>query len=150
MFLKSKFLGVALATFVALGTSACGADESKAPELSYSIKGGFSVESKDDDTVIKGVTLIGRNGKCPKLTVIKGGSVFDIGTGFIYKDMEACGDPKRCKPLFDGNKLAYGEEKTVYGFNSSRDYENCLPKNGVYKVELDTNFGTYVYEIKAQ
>ncbi len=145
MFLKSKFLGVALATCVALGVSACGADESKAPELSYS-GGWFYVESKDDDTVIKGVTVIGRNGKCPKHTV------WDSEFGHVrtYKDMKACRDPKECKPIFDGNKLAYGEEKTVIGFNSLRDYEDCPPKNGVYKVELDTNFGTYVYEIKAQ
>ena len=137
MFQKSKFLGVALATCVALGTSACGADESKAPELSLS--GGlgmFVVESKDDDTVIKGVTVIGRNGKCPKHTVT---------SRFVtYKDMEACGN---CKPLFDGNKLAYGERRLVYSLDNE---DNCLPKNGAYKVELDTNFGTYVYEIKAQ
>lgn len=139
MFLKSKFLGVALATCVALGVSACGADESKAPELSLS--GGlgmFVVESKDDDTVIKGVTVIGRNGKCPKHTVI---AISGFNT---YKDMEACGN---CKPLFDGNKLAYGERKLVYSLDNE---DNCLPKNGAYKVELDTNFGTYVYEIKSQ
>lgn len=61
--------------------------------------------------------------------------------------MEACGDPKVCEPIFDGNKLAYGEYKRVY-----RPYydEDCLPKNGAYKVELDTNFGTYVYEIKTR
>lgn len=137
MFLKSKFLGVALATCVALGVSACGADESKAPELSLS--GGlgmFVVESKDDDTVIKGVTVIGRNGKCPKYTVISG--------NWTYKDMEECGHPS-CKPLFDGNKLAYGERKLVYRLDNE---DNCPPKNGAYKVELDTNFGTYVYEIK--
>lgn len=139
MFLKSKFLGVALATCVALGVSACGADESKAPELSSIIgmyRNSLFVKSKDDDTVIKGVTVIGRNGKCPKHTVIN---------RTTYKDMEACGDPN-CKPLFDGNKLAYGEGKLVYGLND----EDCPPKNGAYKVELDTNFGTYVYEIKAQ
>ena len=139
MFLKSKFLGVALATCVALGVSACGADESKAPELRLSM-GTFFVVSKDDDTVIKGVTVIGRNGKCPKHTVISG--------NWTYKDMEACGHPS-CKPLFDGNKLAYGEGKLVYDLDSlRRDNEDCLPKNGAYKVELDTNFGTYVYEIK--
>lgn len=139
MFSKTKIFGVALATCVALGTSACGADESKAPELSLIIgmyRNFLFVKSKDDDTVIKGVTVIGRNGKCPKHTVIKG--------GLMYKDMEACGN---CKPLFDGNKLAYGERRLVYSLDNE---DNCLPKNGAYKVELDTNFGTYVYEIKAQ
>ena len=138
---KTKIFGVALATCVALGTSACGADESKAPELSLIIgmsRNSLSVKSKDDDTVIKGVTVIGRNGKYPKHTVFSGGST--------YKDMEACGDPKECKPIFDGNKLTYGEGKRVYSLDNK---DNCLPKNGAYKVELDTNFGTYVYEIKA-
>ena len=140
MFLKSKFLGVALATCVAVGVSACGADESKAPELS--LNGGlgmFVVESKDDDTVIKGVTVIGRNGKCPKHTVT---SRFNT-----YKDMEECDSLTGCKPIFDGNKLAYGERKLVYSLDNE---DNCPPKNGAYKVELDTNFGTYVYEIKSQ
>lgn len=147
MFSKTKIFGVALATCVALGVSACGADESKAPELG-SNRGTFYVESKDDDTVIKGVTVIGRNGKCPKLTVIKG--------GLMYKDMEACGDSEEvlgfirrvCEPLFDGNKLAYGERKIVYELDALKSNEDCPPKNGAYKVELDTNFGTYVYEIK--
>lgn len=138
MFLKSKFLGVALATCVALGTSACGADESKAPELGSDM-GTFEVKSKDDDTVIKGVTVIGRNGKCPKHTVIWGFNT--------YKDMEACGHGEECEPIFDGNKLAYGEYKRVYRPDYDKD---CPPKNGAYKVELDTNFGTYVYEIKSQ
>ena len=140
MFLKSKFLGVALATCVALGVSACGADESKAPELSSIIgmyRNFLFVKSKDDDTVIKGVTVIGRNGKCPKHTVT---SRFNT-----YKDMEECDSLTGCKPIFDGNKLAYGERKLVYSLDNE---DNCPPKNGAYKVELDTNFGTYVYEIK--
>ena len=80
-----KIVGGVVIVFVVLALiGACfGADESKAPELRFSM-GTFFVESKDDDTVIKGVTVIGRNGKCPKLTVIKG--------GLMYKDMEACGD----------------------------------------------------------
>lgn len=140
MFSKTKIFGVALATCVALGVSACGADESKAPELG-SNRGTFYVESKDDDTVIKGVTVIGRNGKCPKHTVI---AISGFNT---YKDMEACGYGETCKPIFDGNKLAYGKEKQVY---LPDYYKDCPPKNGAYKVELDTNFGTYVYEIKSQ
>lgn len=144
-----KIVGGVVIVFVVLALiGACfGADESKAPELRFSM-GTFFVESKDDDTVIKGVTVIGRNGKCPKLTVIKG--------GLMYKDMEACGDSEEvlgfirrvCEPLFDGNKLAYGDRKIVYELGALKSNEDCPPKNGAYKVELDTNFGTYVYEIK--
>ena len=140
---KTKIFGVALATCVALGTSACGADESKAPELGLNGWHNLYVESKDDDTVVKGVTVIGRNGKCPKHTVQ--GS--EYGVVHTCKDMEVCGD---CKPLFDGNKLAYGERKVVYTQLNKYNEEGCLPKNGAYKVELDTNFGTYVYEIKVR
>ena len=143
-------LALALA-FGALIFTACGADESKAPQIAQRA-GEIYVISQDDDTIIKGITVSGRNGKCERQT-IECTNLFNLPS--IHKDMEArikycdgrgLGDEckQQCKPIFDGQKLPYNEPKGIYKIDS----EKCPPKNGVYRVELETNFGTYEYELK--
>lgn len=103
--------------------------------------GTLYATSQDDDTILEGVTVSGRNGKCEKQTV---------ATAFsAYKDMETCkkanvGNEKYCKPMFDRQKLVFGEKQVIYDFLS----DECPPKNGVWEIELETNFGTYVYELQ--
>ncbi len=132
---------ISLALVVAFGAvnfTACGADESKAPQI---VRQGVWIYaiSQDDDTILKGVTVSGRNGKCEKQTVRTEYYKF-------LKDMETCkkdvGDENKCFPIFDGRKLVFGEKLGIYDIS-----KNCPPKNGMWKVELETNFGTYVYEL---
>lgn len=133
---------ISLALVVAFGAvnfTACGADESKAPQIKRDILGVYAI-SQDDDTILKGVTVSGRNGKCGKYTV-------SYSNAAVYKDMETCKKDNEileedCVP-FDGQKLVFGESQLIW----SPDDEECPPKNGVWKIELETNFGTYAYEL---
>lgn len=135
-------LALALA-FGALIFTACGADESKAPQIAQRA-GEIYVISQDDDTIIKGITVSGRNGKCERQLA--------RSLSRRYKDMETCKkectspfcNPDYCEPIiFDEQKLPYNYKRFVYAIN-----EKCPPKNGVWRIELDTNFGTYEYELK--
>lgn len=172
---KLSHFSLALAVaFGALTFTACGAggaDESKAPKIKRDGLGYIYVISQDDDTVIKGVTVSGRNGKCEKQTVKFGD---DHNTPYADKETcarynsEACfrefghlmakdasSDEDTIKPVrekcfqkcstpaFDGQKLAYGDAREVYWIR-----DNCPPKNGAWRVEIETNFGTYAYELK--
>ena len=136
---SSRLSQISLALVVAFGAvnfTACGADESKAPKIARQGAYIYAV-SQDDDTIIKGATVSGRNGKCEKQNV-------EYGFAF-YKDMETCkkANGEKCRPIFDGQKLVFGE--TQYFYNIFGD--KCPSKNSVWKIELETNFGTYVYEL---
>ena len=75
MFLKSKFLGVALATCVALGVSACGNDGSGASvkepiinietqmDRNYDVRYVLVIQSQDNDTMIEDIVI--NRGNCP-------------------------------------------------------------------------------------
>lgn len=134
------YVFIALVVIVILAEIIGGADESKAPQI---VREGIHIYaiSQDDNTIIDGVTVSGRNGKCEKQSVI----AYSLWGGHIFKDMETCekesGD-MACKPLFDGKELAYHSSQVVYKLG------NCPPKNGVWKIELETNFGTYEYELQ--
>lgn len=133
---------ISLALVVAFGAvnfTACGADESKAPQIARD-GAYFCAVSRDDNTIIKGATVSGRNGKCEKHNV-------QYGLRF-YKDMETCkkANGEKCHPMFDGQKLIFGDKQLIYSLTLG-NYDKCPPKNGVWKIELETNFGTYVYEL---
>lgn len=142
---------ISLALVVAFGAvnfTACGADESKAPQIKkVDVRGGnvaFYVISQDDDTILKSATLSGRNGKCGKYTASNG---FEF-----YKDMETCKKggyaEEYCDPIFNGQKLVFGDRQLIWAaFTNATSYKECPPKNGVWKIELETNFGTYAYEL---
>ena len=112
---------------VGIGFSGCG-DDGKSPLAEISLlENGVTVltlQSRDDDTIIKKITISGRNGKC---------DIKDLGTGDAYLR----GSIKY------GEKLPYGDNRFVW-FNKD---DKCPPKNGKYKIELNTNFGTYYYEL---
>lgn len=119
---------------VGIGFSGCDiADESKAPliEMNHSDFFGFvigSLYSQDDETIINNMTINGRNGKC---------DIKDLGAGgemnFLFVSI----------PLLKyGEKLTYNTARTA-----TFDKKNCPTKNGKYEIELNTNFGTYYYEM---
>lgn len=137
---SSRLSQISLALVVAFGAvnfTACGADESKAPKIARHGAYFYAV-SQDDDTIIKGATVSGRNGKCEKHTVKTVDDKF-------FKDMETCkkANGEKCRPIFDGQKLVFGETQFFYNIFDDK----CPPKNSVWKIELETNFGTYVYEL---
>lgn len=144
---SSRLSQISLALVVAFGAvnfTACGADESKAPQIARDGAYFYAV-SQDDDTILKGATVSGRNGKCEKQTVK---TVEGLWYKFL-KDMETCKkdrDEKKCDPIFDGQKLVFGEKQLIYSLAFGNG-DKCPPKNGVWKIELETNFGTYVYEL---
>ena len=115
---------------VIFGLSGCG-DDGKSPLAEIRLlENGMPVlelQSRDDDTIIKKITISGRNGKC------------DI------KNLGAGGDwTVALQNVKYGEKLPYGTIRAVI-FDGSDD--KCPPKNGKYKIELNTNFGTYHYEL---
>lgn len=125
-------------TFIACGEggSKVSKNASKAPKIRWQYDYIVAV-SQDDDTIIKGATISGREGKCEALTIRD-------DWGLLYDSMESCRrKSSECKPLFDGEKLFYGSKKIIY----QAKYEECPPKNGVWYVKLDTNFGTFEYEL---
>lgn len=125
---KSKFFGVALATFVAFGAlifTACGADTSKAPVVEWQSRGNslrISFKSQDDTTTINKVVVKGSNGVC------------DMGELFGARERGS---------LLYGEKIAYGKTR-----DAVMDTSECPPKNGKYEVEVTTNLGTFEYELK--
>ena len=127
-------LSVVALVAVGIGFGGC-ADESKSPLMEIKTSStldatAIHLYSQDDETIIKKMTIKGRNGKC---------DIKNLGAGgkwqFLFVSL----------PLVKyGEKLPY-ETKRAAIF----DNEICPPKNGKYEVEIDTNFGTYYYEAKA-
>ena len=118
---KSKLSQISLALAVCVGAvffAACGADESKAPDITLEkIYGHLRAISRDDNTILEGVTVSGRNGKCKKqLAFATSTNIITLDEIFYsYENMETCkaDGHKDCKPLFDGQKIAYGD---AFGF----------------------------------
>ena len=135
-------LSVMVVVAVGIGFSGCDiADESKAPliEMEYNDSDNNDLEriinltSQDDETIIKNMSIIGRNGKC---------DVKDLGAGGKFT-MVQFGTPLWSISLLKyGEQLVYDKKRSVL-FTS----KNCPPKNGKYEIELNTNFGTYRYEM---
>lgn len=108
---KSKFLGVALATFVAFAFTGC--DEVKGLAASVSIEEPLveiaygqdgrpylRIQSQDNDTVIEDIII--NRGNC---------AVFKWKGWRLYPTEEACrkdGKTEECKPMYP-KKLPYGE-----------------------------------------
>lgn len=146
------FLALVVA-FGAVNFTACGADESKAPQIRSETNGWGATSiyaiSQDDDTIIEGVTVSGRDGECPKHTVVD----FLERT---YTDVETCKEVGNngdgACDIFGEHELRYGKFKTTYAGNGKEGFlgseKFCPPKNGVWKIELETNFGTYEYELQ--
>lgn len=124
---KSKFSQIVLALAVCVGAvffAACGADESKAPQIEWRSGGNslrLSFISQDDTTIINKVVVKGSNGVC------------DMGESFGADNGS----------LLYGEKIAYGKAR-----NAVMDTSECSPKNGKYEVEVATNLGTFEYELK--
>lgn len=122
-------LGVVAMVVAGIGFVSCG-DDGKSPLAEIRLlENGMPVlllQSRDDETIIKKITISGRNGKC---------DIKHLGTG-------------RGVFLLDGVK--YGE-KLPYDTIRVEEFDGrddkCPPKNGKYEIELDTNFGTYYYEL---
>ena len=116
-------LSVMAVVAVGIGFSGCDiADESKAPLIEIRKNGNFNflqLWSRDDDTIINKITIIGGKGKC---------------------DIKLKG--------WDNSVIKYGEKLP---YDTSRNLEftirDCQPKQDKYGIELDTNFGTYYYEL---
>ena len=125
-------LSVVAIVAVVIVFGGCG-DDGKSPLIdivSNPLGTRIDLYSRDDDTIIKKMTIKGRNGKC---------DIKDLGAGgkwsFLFVSL----------PLVKyGEKLPYETMRAVF-FGG----ESCPPKNGKYEVEIDTNFGTYYYEAKA-
>ena len=123
-------LGVVAMVAVGTGFSGCG-DDGKSPlmEVTFEPYVGMvaALQSRNDDTIIKKMTISGRNGKC---------DIKNLGAGgdwtFALQNVKY------------GEKLPYGTIRAVI-FDGSDN--KCPPKNGKYKIELNTNFGTYYYEL---
>lgn len=142
-------------TFIACGEggSKVSKNASKAPKIMKEFNSNpffgayhsFYAVSQDDDTIIKGATISGRNGKCKTQTAVML-MRYDSRVR-LFDSMSSCqaeqDDFWDCKPLFDGEKLFYGSKKIIY----EPKYEECPPKNGVWYVKLNTNFGTFEYEV---
>lgn len=185
------YVPIALVVIVILAEIIGGADESKAPKIRSEFEGwayGVAVYaiSQDDNTIIDGVTVSGRNGRCEKQTILT--PAFVLGANdftslpnlfantqslIAHKDMnsclkavmtmqgkknitdadirafkktkgaQACTNELAAQHIFDGQELPFGNEKMIYFIKTSE----CLPKNGVWEIELETNFGTYEYEL---
>lgn len=126
-------LSVMVVVAVGIGFSGCDiADESKSPLMEIQDNEVFGIiikmYSQDDETIIKNMSVVGRNGKC---------DIKDLGVGgemnFLFVSI----------PLLKyGEKLTYNTARTA-----TFDKKNCPPKNGKYEIELNTNFGTYHYEM---
>ena len=134
-------LSVVAMVAVGIGFGGCG-DDGKSPLMEakifssidtryfFSSNSCMAMQSRNDDTIIKNMTIKGRNGKCDIKNLGAGGS----------KRNTACGN----YPLLKyGEQISYGDSRVVDNIQ-----ERCPPKNGKYEVELDTNFGTYYYEIE--
>ncbi len=134
---KSKFLGVALATFVAFAFTGC--DEVKGLATSVSIEEPLveiaydnsgepylSIQSQDNDTVIEDVII--NRGNCAVFKWMR-----DSGS-FVYATKELCEktmfDKIECK-LFYPKKLPYGERHSpVYECRADTIIEVELVVNG--------------------
>ena len=127
-------LSVVAVVAVVIGFGGC-ADESKSPLMEaevevissdwFGLNAAFiKLQSRDDETIIKKITIKGRNGKCNIENLGAGGG---IGVRRYVKY---------------GEKIEYNGVRQIYFDNKS-----CPPKNGKYEVEIDTNFGTYYYEV---
>lgn len=122
-------LSVVAIVAIGMGFSGCDiADESKRPYIemvSNPVLGSFiRLQSRDDDTIINNIAISGRNGKC---------DIKDLGAGgsnFLFKFLKY------------GENIPYDSVRI-----ESFDAGSCPPKNGKYKIELKTNFGTYHYEM---
>ena len=121
-------LSVVALVVVGIGFGGC-ADESKSPLMEITSNQMFGTRidlySRDDETIIKKMTIKGRNGKCDIKNLGAGGA-FIASVPFVKY----------------GEKLPYESRRAVLF-----DTEICPPKNGKYEVEIDTNFGTYYYEV---
>lgn len=117
-------LSVVAIVAVVIVFGGCG-DDGKSPLIdivSNPLGTRIDLYSRDDDTIIKKMTIKGRNGKC---------NIEDLGEGGPLN-------------LMYGEKIPYNKkERIVFS------YDKCPPKNGKYEIELDTNFGTYYYEVMA-
>ena len=124
-------LSVVAMVAVGIGFGGC-ADESKSPLMEITSNQMFGTRidlySRDDETIIKKMTIKGRNGKCDIKNLGAGGAfnLFFASVPFVKY----------------GEKLPYESRRAVLF-----DTEICPPKNGKYEVEIDTNFGTYYYEV---
>lgn len=126
---------LALILFAAVGIGAvfsgC-ADESKSPLMEMKGDASFGIfinlYSQDDETIINKMTISGRNGKCDIKNLGAGGELnfFLVSTPLLKY----------------GEKLTYNAARTV-----TFEAKDCPPKNGKYDIELNTNFGTYYYEM---
>ena len=132
--LNKIVLSVVAVVAVGIGFIGCDiADESKAPliEMNHSDFFGLvigNLYSQDDETIIKNMTINGRNGKC---------NIKDLGAGGKSKVLF-----EEISSLKYGEKIPYNKRRLV-----TFESKNCLPKNGKYEIELNTNFGTYHYEV---
>ena len=132
-------LNVVVLVAVGIGFSGCG-DDGKSPLMEakifssidtryfFSSNSCMAMQSRNDDTIIKNMTIKGRNGKCDIKNLGAGGAfnLFFASVPFVKY----------------GEKLPYESRRAVLF-----DTEICPPKNGKYEVEIDTNFGTYYYEV---
>ena len=126
-------LSVVVVVAVGIGFSGCDiADESKAPLIEIQDNEVFGIivkmYSQDDETIIKNMSVVGRNGKC---------DIKDLGAGGKSKVLF-----EEISQLKYGEKIPYNKRRLV-----TFESKNCLPKNGKYEIELNTNFGTYRYEV---
>ena len=124
-------LSVVAMVAVGIGFGGC-VDENKSPLMEIKSNPMFGtwidLYSRDDETIIKKMTIKGRNGKCDIKNLGAGGAfnLFLVSVPFVKY----------------GEKLPYESRRAVMF-----DTEICPPKNGKYEVEIDTNFGTYYYEV---
>lgn len=154
---KSKLSQVSLAVAVCVGAAffvACGPDMSKAPkvELSPDMSGFFvMVASQNDNTIVDDIVVIGRNGECKVAQTGKELMQNSLTAGYLkgfgalmgaISGQKTPTEEELAGPIFNGKELPYGEvlmTKTI---------GDCPAKNGTYKVEVLTNFGTYKYDFE--
>lgn len=120
-------IALSVMAVVAVGIGFSGCDDGKSPLMEMQLIMGenwLKVHSRDDDTIINNMTIIGRNGKC---------NIRKLGAG---------GNNPFVKSVKYGEKIPYDSYRTVIF-----DEDSCPPKNGKYEIELNTNFGSYYYEI---
>ena len=152
MFLKSKFLGVALATYVALGISACdeASDAAKKALASVSIEQPLvtieynsqgtpylSVQSQDNDTIIEDVIINRGNCETGKYKNINPFiNRYHTQSSYDKLDDEKKGNFEAVYP----KKLPYGEKFEV---------TNSCNANSIIEVELVVNGGGHLtYKFK--
>ena len=120
---------------VGMGFGGCG-DDGKSPLMEMqsnpSVGTMITLQSRDDDTTIKKMTIKGRNGKCNEKDLIP-----DMSVRFSLI-VAAAAFPS----IKYGEKIPYNAKRVIVF-----SYDKCPPKNGKYEIEMDTNFGTYYYEI---